>query len=141
MLDILIVEDNELNAILLKEICLSLGLSVSISFSYKQAKKMIQSRAGNLFHIILMDLCLPDGNGIALAKEIKKIKGYKDIPFVLLSGASLSLNDIDLKKFFVANVSKPIEVSALKNLLLKLKKTLLKDKKNSHSKLNGCLKF
>ena len=126
MVTILIVEDNKLNGILLKDISLSLGFFVCLSYSCKQAKKMIKEREGDVFDIILVDLYLPDGNGILLAKEIKKIKGYKNIPLVLLSGSSLSLNDIDLKKFFVANLSKPIEVNALKGLLLKLKKMSFK---------------
>ena len=120
MVDILIIEDNELNALLLKEICLSLGFFVCLGYSCKQAKKMIKERAGSSFDMILVDLCLPDGNGVLLAKEIKKMKGYEHIPFILLSGISSLKERMALDKIFVAKVSKPIEIKELKDVLLKL---------------------
>ena len=115
---ILIVEDNKLNAILLKDISLSLGFFVCLSYSCKQAKKMIKEREGDVFDIILVDLYLPDGNGILLAKEIKKMNGYAKVPLILLSGSSFSLKErINLRKIFDAELSKPIDVKELDKVI------------------------
>ena len=110
-----------MNAVLLKDISSSLGFFVNLSYSCKQAKKQIKERAGDVFDIILVDFHLPDGDGILLAKEMKKMNGYAKIPLILLSGSSFSLNErIDLRKIFDAELSKPIDVKELKDVLLKL---------------------
>lgn len=67
--NILIVEDNEINAIIVNELSLSFGLTADTASNGKMA---IEKAISGSYHVILMDLEMPDINGIEATKAIRK---------------------------------------------------------------------
>ncbi|MBT7610865.1 MAG: response regulator transcription factor [Bacteriovoracaceae bacterium] len=112
---ILIVEDNDNLGDTLVEYLQDIGHQAVLAKNIKEGRKYFNDLNPN---IILMDIGLPDGSGLDLAKELRAIR--KDFVLLFLS----ALNDPDTKvQGFEAGaddyITKPF---ALKELLLRLNK-------------------
>ena len=124
MLNILIVEDEENLGITLSEYLKGLGHECAWAKDAKSAREQF------LIHkptVILMDIGLPDGNGLDLAREFRKSR--KDFVLLFLS----ALNDPETKVEGLEigaddYITKPF---ALKELTLRLKRIL-----SSQSEIN-----
>lgn len=82
---VLLVEDNEVNCLVAQGFLTSLGHSVTIARSVQEAKDSYQQQR---FDIALMDINLPDGNGVDLLHDLRQIterNDYSVIPFVAVS--------------------------------------------------------
>ena len=66
----LIVEDDELNLIYLKEIFVNTGIKTLNAFTGKETLKIIDENLD--IDLVLMDIRLPDTNGLILTKIIRK---------------------------------------------------------------------
>lgn len=78
---ILVVDDNELNQMLVKEL-LSAEFEV---FGAGDAQQTLRAAASFRPHLILLDLELPDMDGLALARKLKSDSATRDMPIVVLS--------------------------------------------------------
>ena len=109
MKKILIVEDNELNLELFKDIVMNYGYQAIEACSGIEAIEKAQSEAPDL---ILMDIQLPGMDGVAALKKIKDLPLQKNIPVIALTGYAM---DGDEDKFlaegFASYVSKPIDIT------------------------------
>jgi len=109
----LIVDDHPTNRRILELQLKFWGMTTIAASSGREA---LQHLAEEKFDAILVDLLMPEMDGITLAKEIR---GMHQTPMLLLSstGDNLSEEDADL---FAHQISKPIKHSVLFNALLKL---------------------
>lgn len=117
MLKILIVEDEENLGITLSEYLKDLGHDCQWSKNIKEARTNFQVLKPN---VVLMDIGLPDGNGLDLARELRKIR--KD--FVLLFLSAMNDPEIKVEGLEIGAedfITKPF---ALKELLLRLNRIL-----------------
>lgn len=117
MLNILIVEDEENLGITLSEYLKGLGHSCFWANDVKGARELFNSQKPG---VILMDIGLPDGNGLDLAREFRKVR--KDFVLLFLS----ALNDPETKVEGLEigaddYITKPF---ALKELILRLNRIL-----------------
>jgi two-component system alkaline phosphatase synthesis response regulator PhoP len=117
MLNILIVEDEENLGITLSEYLKGLGHGCFWAKDAKSARELFASQKPS---VILMDIGLPDGNGLDLAREFRKIR--KDFVLLFLS----ALNDPETKVEGLEigaddYITKPF---ALKELILRLNRIL-----------------
>ena len=117
MLNILIVEDQENLGITLSEYLKGLGHECAWAKDAKSARELFKSHPPG---VILMDIGLPDGNGLDLAREFRKIR--KDFVLLFLS----ALNDPETKVEGLEigaddYITKPF---ALKELILRLNRIL-----------------
>ena len=124
MLNILIVEDEENLGITLSEYLKGLGHDCVWAKDAKSARELFRTETPT---VILMDIGLPDGNGLDLAREFRKIR--KDFVLLFLS----ALNDPETKVEGLEigaddYITKPF---ALKELTLRLKRIL-----SSQSEIN-----
>ena len=71
---------------------------------------------GHAFDVAILDLHMPEMDGLSLAREIKSHPVAKDIPLVLLSSLSYHKSDGDMAKF-AARLTKPIKPAQLCNVL------------------------
>ena len=71
----------------------------------------------NIYAIILLDISLCKGlDGLELAREIKKIKKYKDIPIIAVTAHAFREDeDRILKSGFTHYISKPFTKNSLLN--------------------------
>ena len=118
---ILIVEDNDAIVEGLKFSLEHENFKVSISKTIKEAKIEILN---NLFNIVILDILLPDGDGIELCKYIKE---NFDIPVIFLTakdtesdiikGLNVGADDYIVKPFRIGEL-----VARINNALRKYKK-------------------
>jgi PAS domain S-box-containing protein len=109
----LIVDDHPTNRRILELQLKFWGMRATAVSSGPEALQLL---AKTKFDVILVDLLMPEMDGIALAKEIRmKIQ----TPLLLLSSTGENLNEEDAS-LFAHQISKPIKHSVLFNSLLKL---------------------
>ncbi|MDJ0993142.1 MAG: ATP-binding protein [Dinoroseobacter sp.] len=71
-LDVLVVEDNDINSTVLEEMLTGMGHSVVCA---KNAREGFDAAMRRPFNIILMDISLPDTDGIELTRQIREAVG------------------------------------------------------------------
>ena len=84
MKNVLIIDDNQLCEKLLSDILTSLGYKTMSAQTGSDAISLLE-RQDVCFSFIVMDICLPDINGVCLAKQIKKFSRYKNIKIIGVS--------------------------------------------------------
>jgi CheY-like chemotaxis protein len=90
LIKILLVEDNAGDARLVREMLTDGGVSPSTVFDLTHVQRLNEALSSvnrNLFDIILLDLSLPDGQGLDTVDRMRN--ATLDIPIVVMSG----LND------------------------------------------------
>ncbi len=108
---VLVVEDNAMNKILVREILTMNGYDVVEAGSGKEAIKMAAAENPDL---ILMDLNLPGMDGITAVRILKANEACKDIPVIALTASAMKGEDAKiLSDGFDGYMSKPIEMKKL----------------------------
>jgi len=80
---VLVAEDDEDVLLVLKEGLTEMGYSVLGACDGKEAfKKIIENRPA----LILLDIMMPELNGVELNKKLKKNNKLKDIPVIIITG-------------------------------------------------------
>ena len=79
MKEILIVDDDKDLSFIISEMLESYGYSVTTAESGEEAFKLLSS---NSFHLILLDINLPDTTGLELCQELRKVS---QIPVIFAS--------------------------------------------------------
>jgi CheY-like chemotaxis protein len=108
---ILVVEDDFMNMILVKEILALYGYEVVEAGNGKEA---VEKAAKEKPDLILMDINLPEMDGVAATKKIKAEESTKKIPVFALT-ASVMKGDAEkfLSEGFDGYLAKPIETKKL----------------------------
>ena len=110
---ILVVDDNPENRIIISDILFEWDMNPIICASGKEAIKII-STDKYYFELGLIDICMPDIDGVQLAEIIKFSKPL--FPLVALSSVSEFINISN----FEAKIDKPINKLQLFNLIYKI---------------------
>ena len=110
---VLIVDDNATNRRLLEQQCKSWGMKPHLTSSGRQALNQINR--GESFDLAIIDMHMPEMDGVQLAEEICKLRPKRDLPMIMLSSANKPENASDL---FIRYLSKPVKQSALYDALV-----------------------
>ncbi len=112
---ILIVDDDELVLIALKELLKPQGYEVQTINSGAEALKMLEKDG---FDLLILDIMMPEMDGFELCRKIRQKEPYKDTPVVFLTAKS---RDEDRAQGLEAGanlfLSKPISPSRLLSLI------------------------
>ena len=112
---ILVVEDNEKNRVLFRDILQSKGYKTIEAETGEQAIVLLQKERPDL---ILMDIQLPGKDGITVTREIKDNAATKDIPvFALTSYAMKGDRERMMEAGFDSYVPKPINVGKFRKIV------------------------
>ncbi|MFQ3296687.1 MAG: signal transduction histidine kinase/DNA-binding response OmpR family regulator [Polaribacter sp.] len=126
----LIIDDNFEMVKYLKEL-LSHKLNCTFCFSGKEGLKKVRNEQ---FSLIISDFKMPLLNGLNFKKELLKIKGYSEIPFLLITATSY---EKILQKGFTLGItdyiSKPFET----NEIIARIQNILENKKHQLKSLNS----
>jgi len=114
---ILIVDDNTTNRRILVKHALQWGMLPSAAASAIEALDLI--RHGHAFDVGILDMAMPEMDGLGLATEIRKYRDPKALPLIMLT----SMGQRDRSKSresssFTAHLNKPIKPSLLYDALL-----------------------
>jgi two-component system, sensor histidine kinase and response regulator len=111
---ILVVEDDPINQLVVKEILSSAGVRVAIASDGAEALAAVENRAVNRIDAILVDILLPDMDGYELTKRIKAINGADRIPVIAVTAHAMSGDrERSLAAGMNAHISKPIQIEQL----------------------------
>jgi len=112
---ILIVEDDETNRNLIRSV---LELGKCRIFEAENAENGIQLAREHLPDLILMDIRLPNMNGIEATRFIKDDSDLRDIPVVALTGYSNEEDEDEaIKAGCVAFLHKPIDIRTFRKAI------------------------
>ena len=111
---VLIVDDNATNRQILRRQTESWGMLARDTGLPAQALEWIQR--GDPFDIGILDMQMPDMDGVTLAKEIRKHRGSETLPLVMLTSIG-RFSEVGMDEFAV-NLTKPIKPSQLYDALM-----------------------
>lgn len=114
---VLLVEDNDMNQQMATELLGSVGLDVELAENGRIAVEKVQAQA---FDIVLMDMQMPEMDGITATREIRKQPQYAELPIVAMTANAM---EGDREKCLAAgmqdHVAKPIDPDTLWRALLR----------------------
>ena len=123
---ILLAEDNEVNQQVATAFLQSAGLEVSVACNGLQALEMAQS---GQFAAILMDMHMPEMDGLEACRAIRKLPQCRDIPILAMTANAFDEDrNACLEAGMNDHIGKPIDSDNLARVLLSwLDKTLHRD--------------
>ncbi len=113
-LKMLVAEDNALNQKLIQRIMNHLGYAIDLAENGREA---IQRATLYQYDLILMDIQMPDLNGIEATKMIRNNKRMRPIIIAMTAGATLEDQEACLEAGMDDFVSKPVSVIKIKQLI------------------------
>ena len=130
---LLIVDDNATNRKILSLQAESWGMfSCAISSGIKALELL---NTGIEFDLAILDMQMPEMDGVTLAREIRKYSNYQNLPLVMLSSLckqEIAQQSADIN--FAAILSKPLQQSQLRQVLIRvLNRKLIKVNPSSMS--------
>ncbi|MDX2097869.1 MAG: response regulator, partial [Leptolyngbyaceae cyanobacterium bins.59] len=113
---LLVVDDNSTNCHILKLQAQSWGMIVHTVQTGHAALQWLEQ--GGIVDLVILDMQMPEMDGIILAKEIRRQANRQNLPLVMLtSGSKPDETERKAGHYFAACLSKPIKQSQLFNVL------------------------
>ncbi|RNC84458.1 MAG: response regulator [Balneola sp.] len=108
--NVFILDDTDTNLIILKKQCEKVGMKVT---TFSDSESFISSIPKlKDFDLGIVDMHMPNKNGIQVAEEIRKMYSKLDLPLVLLSSI-MDLKGEEWKALFNLSLTKPIKQTLL----------------------------
>jgi two-component system sensor histidine kinase/response regulator len=117
--EVLLVEDNEINQLVAREILQQMGLRVSLAANGQQAVEMAEQTG---FDAILMDIQMPGIDGYQATAQIRAGANQQAAQVPIIAMTAHALNGESQKAMQAGlndYVSKPVDVAQLANVLLR----------------------
>ena len=112
---VVIVDDNATNRDILRWQTEAWGMLARDTGSPAEALQWI--RGGDPFDVAILDMQMPDMDGVTLARAIREARDAERLPLVLLTSLGRREEEAD-EALFAARLTKPIRPSQLYNVLL-----------------------
>ena len=131
--NILLAEDNDINQQIAIELFESVGMNVDIANNGREAvEKMNDSGRPSMYNIVLMDIQMPEMDGITATVNIRKNPEFDSVPIVAMTAdAMVGVSEKCYKAGMNDFVTKPIDPDEVFTALIKWIK-----KKEGTEKLN-----
>jgi PAS domain S-box-containing protein len=114
---LLVVDDNATNREILRRLAESWGMLVEVEERPTEALARIQR--GDPFDAAVLDMQMPDMDGLELAREIRRYRDERALPLLLLTSVG-HLAEARGATEFSAQLTKPVKSSQLYDALVKL---------------------
>lgn len=112
---VLLVDDDANSRLLIKEILIATNISIFESSSGQQALSIFE-RSNGQFDLVMMDICLPDYDGVTLLKRMLQIN--PSVPAIAISALHPStINKEFIIHNFSAIISKPFIIHEFINVI------------------------
>ena len=114
---LLLVEDNEINQQVAREILEKAGCEVTLAVNGRDAVDTVKARL-DYFDAVLMDIQMPVLDGYGATREIRKDERFAKLPIIAMTANAFSSDrDAAIESGMNEHVAKPIEVSELFNVI------------------------
>jgi signal transduction histidine kinase len=115
---LLLCEDDLDTAITLREQLRHVGYATDFAYSVSEA---LTRALATQYRVILVDIHLPDGDGVSLIARLRELPQYRDVPIIVVSGdSSVGRDDLRSSKLNVLDwLHKPVDFDRLARLLAK----------------------
>jgi signal transduction histidine kinase/DNA-binding response OmpR family regulator len=114
---VLLVEDNEINRQVAKEILEGAGLIVTMAYDGREAVNAVKS---DEFDVVLMDVQMPVMDGYEATGAIRSDPGFKDLPIIAMTAHAMAGDrERSLEAGMNDHVTKPIDPEILYRTLAK----------------------
>jgi len=108
---VLLVEDNEINQQVAKEILEGAGLNVTLANNGQEAVNAVKE---NEYDAVLMDVQMPVMDGYTATREIRKDNRFKELPIIAMTAHAMAGDeDKSLESGMNGHVTKPIDPDQL----------------------------
>ena len=105
---VLLIEDNALNSELARDLLEMGGHDVTVATNGAALRQLLTG--GVRADIVLMDILLPDANGVELLAEVRASRELAQVPVVALTAQALTGDEGRLRAAgFAAVITKPID--------------------------------
>jgi CheY-like chemotaxis protein len=115
-MEILVAEDTAINQAIINMILNKLGYEVDLVGDGRQVIEMIKNKT---YDVILMDVQMPEMDGMEATTIIRKEMAYQPIIVALTANAMAEDKDACLKTGMDDYISKPIQIEELKEVLVR----------------------
>lgn len=121
--NILVVEDNEINLFVLKEVLSEFGCNVDIAMDGLEAIAKVAGSKDNYYDLIIMDMKMPNMDGDIATKNIRLLderEDVKNIPIIMASADACVINQEEIYTNGITGyVIKPIDYEKVEVILEK----------------------
>ena len=115
---ILLVEDNEINILVAMDVLESLGVNVDCA---KNGLEAVEHARSFEYDLVLMDIQMPEMDGMEATIEIRKLKTSDELPIVALTANVLKDEVAHYMSIGMnGHIGKPFERSELESLIKRL---------------------
>jgi PAS domain S-box-containing protein len=115
---LLVVDDNATNREVVRRQSTAWGMTARDTGSPTEALEWI--RRGDPFDVAILDMQMPEMDGLSLAREIRRSRDARSLPLVLLTSLGRRKEDLEAGVGFGAYLTKPIKASKLFDALIGL---------------------
>ena len=114
---VLIVDDNATQAHVLAGMCGDLGMMPKVTTSAGAGMDLL--RSGEQFDLVLVDLLMPEMDGVEFARRVRSIPSCERLSHLLLASAcSLTSRVDEVSAFFAGQLHKPIKRDVFAKMML-----------------------
>ncbi len=117
---ILLVEDDEFNAEVMKELLTEVGIDVEIAPNGRNGISRLKEREAGYYSIVFMDIRMPGIDGYETTRQIRRNQrdDLKKIPIIAMTAEAFS-NDVKMAVDAGMNghIAKPVDLDCLKAVL------------------------
>ncbi|NEQ32818.1 MAG: response regulator, partial [Leptolyngbya sp. SIO4C5] len=113
---LLIVDDNATNRQILDKQARAWGMLTRVAQSGADALSLLQLKES--FDIAILDMQMPEMDGLMLAKAIHHLPEYSNLPLIMLTSIGKhEISQSDLQQHFAAFLNKPVKQSQLLDII------------------------
>ncbi|HGY54647.1 MAG TPA: response regulator [Caldithrix abyssi] len=134
---VLVVDDNATNRRILTEQCSRWGMNPYAVASGREAIQWLEKQMK--FDVAILDMQMPEMDGMQLARQIRQMEGYKKLPLILLSSIGLEVQVQSKNHLFNHYLNKPVKQSLLFNTLRDVLREVQKPQQKNDKILDNAL--
>ncbi|MCC6602853.1 MAG: response regulator [Anaerolineae bacterium] len=111
---VLVVDDNDINRLILKHYLFHWHTDSYLVASGAEALELLQQ--GQMFDLGILDMQMPQMDGVMLAQAMAELAGQRPFPLILLTSLGLPISPAQ-EKLFVRQINKPVKPQMLRGVL------------------------
>ncbi|MGC4062661.1 MAG: response regulator [Aquabacterium sp.] len=118
-LNVLVADDNETNRTIIENMLTAWGMRVTLAVDGRQALDVLERHKGNEFDLALVDMQMPNMDGIEMIRAARASGRYPDLKLILLSSVSTPddvkrAHEVGFQRF----VAKPVRKAELRQAII-----------------------